>query len=1050
MKQFLLRILVAIFAFGLAAEAQVTTSSINGTINDALTKEELIGASVVAKHLPTGTVYGAATNAKGNFLIQGLRPGGPYTIEISYIGYRTTTIEKVMLSLGETETFNVNLQDDTQALQQVVVTGQNRSAQFNATRTGAGSSFNRTAIERTASVDRSLFDIAKLTPQAGIASNGAVSFAGSNNRYNSFQIDGAVSNDVFGLSSTGTNGGQSGTTPISIEAIDALQVVIAPYDVRQSGFTGGGINAITKSGTNTFSGSAYGFYKDQNFFGTTPGKDVENREKLGTQHEYTAGFTLGGALVKDKLFLFVNGEYNDETYPTRYLPGDPLQKITLDQANQMQQKFMDLTGGYNSGGFAQRDVPRRSYKALARLDWNISQAHRLSLRYSFLDATKLAFGNSANRLYFLSQGYTFTNRTHSIVGELNSRFSDKISNEFRASFNSVRDNRQIDAPAYPHIEVRMGSNRAYLGNDPYSAANSLDQDSFTFTDNLTFSLGDHTLVVGTHNEFYQMKNLFIPQYNGSYVFSTLEDFLSQGTATPARPNSYQYTTAIESVTGSKRYAPSFGAGQLGLYVQDEWKMTDLFRLTYGLRVDLPLYFDKPRTNDAFNSSAVALANGVRNDVMPSSKPLFSPRIGFRWHTDESRRNLIRGGAGIFTGRVPFVWIANSFAKTGVEFSETLLSGTRAFNNAIANGFAFSLDPNNQYISPGTTEVDMVTSNFKMPQTMRANLAFESMLPGDFKLTLEAMYNKTLNNIYYRNINQAPTGSVIDHGGVQRPLYSKVDNKYTYLLVLDNTSEGHSYSFTTQLSKDFNFGLSASLAYTFGESTAPIDGTSSIASSNWKYNYTFGGDRNLDLAFSSFDVRHRLVGSLSYRVEYLGFMATTIGLTYSGQSGSRFSLAYNGDINGDGESLNDLMYIPTDSEIDAMNFGTDAAKAASQRAAFKAFIAGEDQVAAYRGTYAPRNGLVSPFVHQFDLHFAQDFYLKIGQRRHTFQLIADVMNVGNLINRGWGIQRTAGYSQTPMRYSGGVYTFTPYTDREMWTINDIASRWKAQVGIKYTF
>lgn len=1043
--RFAVALVVSLATFGL--QAQVTTSAVTGTVTDAVTKEALIGASVVVKHLPTGSIQGTSVNAKGNFTIVGLRPGGPYLIEVSFVGYQKAQVKDVQLSLGETETFNFQLKDDVQSLQQLVVTASAGSA-FNARRTGAGTNFSRKAIERTPSIERSLFDVAKLSPMASISSNGAVSFAGSNNRYNSFQIDGAVSNDVFGLASSGTNGGQAGATPISLEAIDALQVLIAPFDVRQSGFTGGGINAITKSGTNSFKGSAYAFYKDHNFFGTTPGADIKNRTKLGEQHDYSTGFTLGGPIIKDKLFFFVNAELNDSRYPSRYLIGEPTQQVQEATVKQIANKVKELTGGYDAGGYDATDVPTRSYKALARIDWNVAHGHRLSLRYSFLDASKYVFSNGPQTLRFLNNGYTFVNKTHSFVGELNSTFSSTVSNELRVGYNRIRDHRNVAGRPMPSIQIVDGNSNIYLGPERNSSANALDQDIFNITDNLTLNFGNHTLTLGTHNELFKIRNLFIQNNYGSYVYKSLADFLSIGTSDEKMPDSYDYSFSIESVTGSKRYAPGFGAAQLGFYAQDDWKVNDRLRLTYGLRIDVPIFFDKPSENKDFNAGPIAKKYGVQNNTMPSSTPLLSPRFGFRYHLDEARKYLLRGGVGIFTGRIPFVWLSNSFSNTGFEFSRTRLN-SKDFNKGVP-GFKFNIDPDKQYIAPAggpNTEVNMVSKDFKFPQTLRTNLALEAMLPGDIKATVEGMFSKTLNNIFYRNLNQVYSGEFFDHGSMKRPLYKKVDPKATYLLLLDNTDKGYSYNISAQLSKDFNFGLSTSLAYTYGKSFGVIDGTSSVASSNWKYNYTFAGMDAMEEALTTFDVRHRIVGTLNYRVEYGGSFATTIGLIYSGQSGPRFSLAYNrSDMNGDGESGNDLMYIPTKEELKKMKFVND-----SNRQAFEDFITSNEQIAAYRGQFAPRNAFVAPFLHKIDLHFAQDFYLNIGGRRHTLQLNADVLNLANLLNRGWGISYSAGWAQTPLSYNAKKqeYKFSPYPGT-IWSIQDMDSRWKAQIGIKYIF
>lgn len=1064
-KQLLCVTSASMLLFGVSsAYAQVTTSTINGTITDAKTKELLIGASVVARHLPTGTLYGVATNAKGNFLIQGLRPGGPYILEVSYIGYQTVKLDRITLALGETETFNLKLHYDTQLLQDVVVTGKKGNT-LNATRTGAATNFSRSALERTPTVERNLFDVARLAPGVSIASNGAMSFAGSNNRYNSFQIDGAVSNDVFGLTSSGTNGGQTGSTPISLEAIDALQVVIAPYDVRQSGFTGGGINAITKSGTNDLKASAYSFYKNQNFFGRTAGKEnTGKRKKLDTQYEYTVGATLGGAIVRNKLFYFINAEISDERYPSRYLPGDG-SEISLENAERVANHLKKLTGGFDAGGYGRTNIPRRSYKALARIDWHINTAHRFSLRYSYLNADKYNFSNTTHTLRFLNNGYTFTSQTHSIVAELNSRLSNSLNNEFRFGYNRVRDERSVAGDPMPGIKIEDGINSIYIGPDTHSSANALDQDVFTLTNNLTWSKGDHTLTLGTHNEFFTLRNLYIPNANGYYSFSSVADFENN--------QAVEYQYGYSNVPGQRYWSPKFSAAQLGLYLQDEWKLSSLFRLTYGVRLDMPLFLDTPTANTRFNESEIAKRSGIRNEAMPKKSVLISPRLGFRYQLDESKKHLIRGGLGLFTGRIPFVWISNSFGNTGVEISQIRLSSE---DIAKSEHFTFSINPNKQYpfndeaieakVNPTLQKVNInaLSRNFKFPQTFRANLAFETVLPGEIKMVLEGIYSKSFNNIYYVNLNRELSGKTFAEAnagatylGGGRPLYKIADQTFGDVIYLRNTDKGHSYNFLAQLSKDFGFGLNASLSYTYGKSLGVIDGTSSVAYSNWQYAYTYKGQAEEEMALTTFDTRHRIVANLNYRIEYAKHFATTIGLIYTGQTGNRFSMVYSGDVNGDGARFNDLMYVPSKTEIASLRWGTYDRKTRTftpdekMGDDFYRFITENEQINQYRGTYIPRNALVAPFTHRLDLHCAQDFYVQVGKRRHTLQLVADVMNFTNMLNPNWGVVYSAGYSQSPLKPNpDGSLEFSRYKTGKIWTLQDIPSRWQAQVGLKYIF
>ena len=1036
MKTYLLR-LFAFVLIGLASPslwAQVTTSAVSGTITDQSSKESLIGATVLAKHLPSGTTYGAVTNAKGNFSITGMRPGGPYTLTISYVGYESLTLSNINLSLGETENFKITLKDGATQIKDVVITGQ-KGSNFNLQKTGAGSSFSRRNIERVPTVSRSIYDIAKLTPQ----SNGSGSFAGANSRFNSFQIDGAVNNDVFGL-------GTSGKNAISLEAIDALQVVIAPFDVRQSGFTGGGMNAITKSGTNTFHGSVYDYYYNQDFFGTTPGKDVKNRKKLDKQFENTVGFTFGGPIIKDKLFLFANGEYVQQVYPSNYIPGESNSNITKAEADQVEQKLKSL--GYDAGGYTSRDVPSHTYKGLIRLDWNISQAHHLTLRYSHIDDKPYIFSNTPNRLKFYNTGYFKRSVTNTIVAELNSKLSSTLANELRVSYSGIRDKRSFNGKPFPFISIDLGKSRQIqAGVDQYTPANELDQDIYSLTNNLSLSLGDHTITFGTHNELFHMRNLFISNLYGNYDYRNrdeknnllgLQDFLSIGEAGEVGPQVFQISSVNTAVTNDSRWAPSFRAGQLGFYAQDEWKVGSKLRLTYGLRIDMPFFIDRPTANSAFNNSAIAKERGVTNDYLPPLKPLFSPRFGFRYTIDDDNLYVVRGGTGIFTGRVPFVWISNSFSNSGIEYARTYRNKKDAQDNV-----RFTSDPNSAIgqanLHPGSSEINMVGKDFVYPQVWRSNLAFEARLPWGIKASVEAMYTKTLNNVRYEDIGLRATGE-LDHGnGVKRPVYSRLEkNKYSNLIYLSNSSKGYSYNITGTLSKDFGFGLDASIAYTFGESKAANDGLSSQAVSNWKYNYSYdiNGD---ELYYSNFDMRHRIVGQLNYRVEYAKNFATTIGLVYNGQSGPRYSVLYSSDVNGDGER-NDLLYLPE-----------SATSKPDSKVTYEQFLKDHKDLAAYRGKVIPRNALMAPFFHKFDLHFAQDFFLNVGGRRHTLQLNADIINVGNLLNRGWGMVPTVEYSSiTPLkRENDGTHTFS-VANKHPWTYSDINSRWRAQVGIKYTF
>jgi hypothetical protein len=1008
------------------------------------------------------------TNSSGRYLMQGLRPGGPYTVEVSFMGYHPFSKGNIYLPLGESVTVDALLSESVKELEVVTITA---GRSFELQRTGAAENFTRDDISAIPSISRSIYDVAKLTPQ-GVAIGSGMSFAGSNNRYNSFQIDGTVNNDVFGLSSSGTNGGQSGANPISLDAIEEIQVVIAPFDVRQSGFTGGGINAITKSGGNDFRASAYGYYNNQDFVGTTAGKNVAERKKLSEQSDKTYGLTFGGPVVKDKLFFFVNAEQAVKTYPSAYNVGDG-SNIAKDEADQIVEKLKALTGGYDGGGYGSQDVDTKSVRLLGRIDWNINSANKLSARYSYLKGSQLLFSNSANALHLNNNGYTMNNATHSVTAELTSQISPEWFNELRVGYNAVRDFREIPGKAIPYVRINLSNSRTVeLGSERYSPANYLNQDIWTITDNVTFHKGEHEITVGTHNEFFTMENLFIRENYGSYVYSSVDDFLSIGTASEAAPYEYNYSFSREEITGSKRWAPVFSAGQLAFYGQDRWTVSSRLSLTYGLRADIPIFMDKPGANAKFNASDVAARYGLATDQMPATSLLLSPRAGFRWYLNSDRQTLLRGGAGIFTGRIPFVWISNSFSNTGVEYSRTRLQAAD-MAAAVADGFKFEIDPARQYQPSAsmTSEIDVVDKNFKFPQVFRINLAADHTLGNGFKATVEALYSKTVNNVLYKNLVVEESGRFLQNGGDQRALYQAAVNpstgepytkEYTGVVYLGNSSKGYTYNLTGKVEKSFGFGMKLMAAYTFGHSKGMNDGTSSQAVSNWQYNENRQGANNPELSWADFDVPHRVIGEVSYRKEYARHFATAVSLLYSGQSGSRYSLCYQNNINGDGASGNDLIYIPTDAELAAMKFEDIIPKsgatvaAEQQRTDFGSWINDHSELKSKKGCYVERNGLLTPFENHFDLHIAQDFFVNVGGRRNTVQLSFDVLNIGNLLSRTWGVYNSPASSYTPIAVksvdSNGTPTFQfskPAGDT-LYGISDFYSRWRSQVGVRYIF
>lgn len=1035
MMKKLLYSLVLVFAT-VSVFAQVTTSSLSGTIKDA--QETLVGASVKAIHTPTGTVYGASTNASGRFSISNLRVGGPYTIEITYLGYRSYKVTDVFLKLGENLTLSPVLEKAGQQLAEVVVVGTKDNV-FNSKRTGAATSVSREQIEKMPTLSRSLQDFTRLTPQA----NGS-SFGGSNNRFNNITIDGAVNNDVFGLASSGTPGGQANTQPISLDAIQEIQVVLAPYDVTLGNFTGGGVNAVTRSGSNKFEGSAYFFGRNQNTIGRNALTNARSTKFMNNQY----GFRFGGPIIKDKLFFFVNAELQRVQSPLFNNAGEVGSAISLATAQAIAAKA--LTMGYDVGSYGPQDVQTQNNKVFAKFDWNINPKNQLTFRYNYIDAFDDNMSRSGTSFRFGNNAYRFANKQHNSVLELRTKLNDKFSNNLILGYSIIRDERKTAGSLFPFIEIKaidgFSTNIANLGSERSSVANQLDQDVLELTDNFKINLGNHNITVGTHNEFFKFRNLFINNYNGRWTYNTVADFLSN---TP-----YQVQATYSAIAGNPKPEAKFTAAQLGFYVQDEFEAAKGLKLTAGLRMDLPIFGDKPLRNTLVET----WFPGYRTDVTPSTKPLWSPRLGFNWDVTGDRSVQVRGGSGIFTGRVPFVWLSNQYSNSGMLFN-TLNRTTSG-----AAPLTFVADPNNQQaslISPvATKEINLVAPGFKVPQVFRNNLAVDFKLPYGINATIEGIYSKTLNNVNYSDINLKASTAVINptltSGADNRNAYgTKVSSaNFTNVVLLTNTNKGYTASLTGQLQKSFDFGLSAMVAYTRGRATSVNDGTSSTALSNWEFVQHVNDPNNPNLSTSNFQMKHRIIGSLDYKFSYgdQKQSSTSFSLFYTGRSGQTFTYLYNGDLNGDGRSQNDLIYIPRfQTEVKLVSTATIPATPTNQWYALDEFIKNDPYLSKHRGEYAKRNGAMTPWENQFDLRVTQDFGGIVKGTKNKLQLTFDIYNVGNMINKKWGKSYyVSNQANTLITYSSsaGGFSFKAPTNGTGYLQS--ALTWSGQFGVRYLF
>lgn len=1015
------------------AYAQVTTSSMTGRVTDEKS-EPMAGAAVIAVHTPSGTQYGVATDSSGQFTITGMRVGGPYTLTVRYVGYREARIENIELLLGEMYTADVVVEEDMTDIGSVMVIGDDSSIRGQ----GSGDRFRADRIAAMPTISRSIYDITRLSPQMISPKAGGVSVAGTSTRYNTFQIDGIVSDDVYGLGTTGMTGSLTQANPIPLDAIEQIRVSVAPFDVRESGFTGGGINAVTKAGDNTFGGSAYFYYNDENFYGTTPGSGVARREKLSTQTTQIYGVSLSGPIVRDKLFFFVNGEYNRNVIPSTYHPSASGSAVTPDQAAAIASHYASLTG-WDGGGYDLHDVPSVSAAFIARLDWNINDNHRMSLRYNMLHADADACSNTAQYFYFTGSEYTNINRTHSVVAELNSTFS-AWSNSLRAGYTYLRDGREADRQL-PAVIITgtgaAGNGTTVIGTNQYAGRNTLTQNIFILSDNASVYLGRHTLTVGTHNEFYSADNLYLSNAMGAYTYSSMEDFLAEDGITGAHASQYAYNYFIDR-SGS---AARLDSAQFSLYAQDEWRHGGL-TLTYGLRVDMPVFFDTPRVNDEFNAGGIAAAYGVRVGDVPRTQLLFSPRAGVTWrHGDLT----LRGGAGIFTGRVPFVWINNCYQNTGTTQVGVTI-------NSQASTPAFSTTPSPAGVETNPS-IDVVDSNFRFPQVFRANLAAEYDLYG-WKLLAEGLYSKGINNVVFRNLIAEDKGQrlyMADEQGPSAVYYTSDVSDYAAVYRLSNTGRGHSWSVTGRVERNFPFGLGFMAAYTYSQSKSVCDGISAQGSSNWGRTYTVDSN-SPQLSYSVYDFPHKIVAMLSYTRRY-GLMGSTVTLLYDGHSGERYSLTYargSVDENGDTYRGNSLLYIPTREEMDRTLWADD-----TSQQAFEEYIESDSYLRSHRGGFVERNSHLLPFEHRFDLHLAQDFYFGRNTSRRI-QISLDIINLGNLLNRNWGISYlTSNWTLSPVTVTelravdGGYRPVYRFTGAEP-TRDDILSRWHMQLGVRVVF
>ncbi len=1022
----------------------VTTAAIQGTVTDQKS-EPLPAASIIAVHEPTGTQYGTTTRENGKFNFTAVKVGGPYEITVSYVGYQTQKISIDRLHLGETYTLDVKLSETTIELSSVTVSA-NKSAVINENRTGSSQNVTTRQISDIPTVSRSFSNFAKMSPMFSGANDQAKGSqaAGRSNRYNNIQIDGTQYNDLFGLGTSGTPGGQASANPISLDAIQEFQVVIAPFDVRLGGFTGGGINAITRSGTNEFHGSVFGYGRNQSLVGN---KYEGNDQPVTDFKEWQYGFRLGGPIVRDKVFFFVNAEMTGRNEPKPNLSLTTGTSGISDIASQIQSTL--ASRGYTAGGFGEFTLKRPTDKIFARLDFNLSENQKLNLHYNYVNATDdiLGYRSASTEFSFDSYLYQFKNKTNNLVAQLNSTFGNNMANELILGYTTIRDNRGPDGALLPEVEVDENGVQYHAGTDRFSSANSLDQDIFELSDNFSYFAGDHTFTIGTHNEFFSFANLFLRSFAGYYQYGSLADFLAG--------NVLFYQRVIPAVGDG---SASFSVSQYGFYAQDEWKLMPNFRLTYGLRVDIPTYPDKPLAND----SVSYYFPGVSTASAPSGNLLWAPRVGFNWDVNGDNILQLRGGIGVFTGRPAYVWISNQYGNSGNTQFEVRGSGTDLRFTSDASNVPGPGDPGTTAGSR-TAEIDLSDPNLKMPQVLRFDVGVDHQLPYEFTGTVEFQYSKSVNDFIYEKLNiinhDNPATLTANGPNDNRPLYGGTDNKngnFFDVLYLKNTNEGYSYNLTFQLQRNVPRGLSVNTGYTYGRSEDLNSVLSSQARSQMRYNPISGDPNNPELSTSAFEIRGRIFASLIYTQEFFKDAPTTISLFYNGQSGQPFSFIYGSDINNDGFDQNDLFYIPKDNsdiELGSVSNGVFTPNQAMYDA-LNGFINNDEYLSSHRGQIAERNASRNPWVNYIDLHISQDIPIITG---HRFTINYDLLNLLNLLNSDWGWDSSVFSTYIMARKAGtdnatgrNVYTFSAPKNNTPFTADNIFSRWRMQLGVRYTF
>ena len=1087
-KLFLL--MLSIFAC-CAANAQVTTSGMNGTVVDQ-NGQPLVGATVIAVHTPSGTQYGAVTDKNGNYNLQGLRTGGPYSVTFSFVGYQSVEFPGLMLSLGQTLKRDAFLKD-SQELEAVVIKADGKNSSMNVNRAGAVTSISNEQIELMPTVNRSMNDIMKLTPQASSTTSG-LAIGGGNYRQSYVTVDGAAFNNMFGIGGNLPAGG----SPISLDALEQVSVSVTPFDVRQSGFTGGAINAVTKSGTNDLKVSAYLYSKSDQLQGD---KYDGGKLSLSEMRDNTLGFSIGAPIIKNKLFVFANFEREWNTTPgnsrlartndTGEFGGNTqYNRPTASKLDEMSQFLID-TYGYNPGAYQNYSVKTPGYKLMARVDWNINRNHALNVRFSRtqnkyssapsssispLDASKVydkdTYGRTSNyAMYFQNSRYYQEQNFTSVAAELNSRFLDsRLTNTLRYTYSHQYEPRSYDGKLFPTVDILeeyQGNRAVYasFGLDPFTYGNLREVSTHVVTDEIGYTVGKNRFVAGLQFEHNVAKNGYLQGGAGYYVYETWDDFKND-----REPLAFRIAHGNNDALAQEY--PQFTYMQYSIYLQDEINFSERFKATVGIRFEVPSYPSIDNNENKDFTQAFANYGGYKTSDMPKARLSVAPRVGFNWDMTGERKYILRGGTGIFTGRLPFVWLVSVAGNSNCIQNGLTLYKSEVGENKMPS-FHTNVGDMLKDVYGGTyqkqdlaanTQPTILDKKLKMPSTWKTSLALDLKLPGDVNLNIEGIYNKDINSVTVTKL-----GMVEKEGGIQLPgepearVYwnsQNIKNKEgktinPYLITNTDDVDGYYASISAQLSKTWGFGLSVMAAYTYSSAKNVIDGIGDQVTSAFSTNtFNKNGSNVPETGFASYVSPHRILLNVGYRLANKNG-ASNFGLYYEASqlgyigsySYSRYSYTmyvqsgkYQNAVTNDRGAVN-LLYIPTRSELDDMPFTSD-----ENKEAFWNFIQKDSYLSEHVGEYSKRGGAVMPWYHTLNFRFSQDFYINVKGKRNTISLGLDVTNLANMLNRDWGnIKRMN--SSSILAWDGSNYTFTaPKWSKYASTV----STWSAMFSIRYTF